>query len=176
MTTISVVIGDITTTGTAAIVNPANAHLAAGGGACGAIFSAAGHRRLAEACKAIGGCPTGTAVATLGFDLAEHGTSHIIHAVGPVWSATAADRCDEQLVSAYRTSLAEAVQLNLDSIAFPAISTGIYGFPISRAARLVAELLASERFDISEIQLVFRDENSADVTRAALHAAGLDFE
>lgn len=176
MTTISVVIGDITAAGTDAIVNPANDRLAAGGGACGAIFSAAGHRRLAQACDALGGCPTGSAVSTPGFDLAQHGTSHIIHAVGPIWSHTHADRCDEQLVSAYRSSIHEADRLGLTSIAFPAISTGIYGFPADRAARLVAELLAAEEFGVSEIQLVFRDEGSADVARATLRAAGVDLE
>ena len=176
MTTISVVIGDITTAGTDAIVNPANDRLAPGGGACGAIFSAAGHRRLSEACDALGGCPTGSAVSTPSFDLAQHGTSYIIHAVGPIWSHTHAGRCDEQLVSAYRSSIHEADRLGLTSIAFPAISTGIYGFPADRAARLVAELLAAEEFGVSEIQLVFRDENSADVTRTALRAAGFDLE
>lgn len=173
MTRVLITLGDITTAGTDAIVNPANAQLAAGGGACGAIFRAAGHQQLADACAHFAGCPTGSAVSTPSFNLTTSGTQHIIHAVGPVWTAGDAERCDALLASAYRASLIEAVHCGATSIAFPAISTGIYGFPADRAATVVASLLAQETFAIDTIVLVFRDESQADGARTALHAVGV---
>jgi O-acetyl-ADP-ribose deacetylase len=122
---------DITGLDVDAIVNAANTALAAGGGVCGAIFRAAGPG-LASACNAIGGCPTGEARITDGFDLKAR---HIIHAVGPIWRG-GTDGEDELLACAYRNSLSIARDHGLASIAFPAISTGIYGFPADRAARL----------------------------------------
>ena len=117
-----------------AIVNAANEQLAPGGGVCGAIHRAAGPE-LAEACRRVGPCPTGSARITPGFALKAR---HVIHAVGPVWHGGNADE-DALLAGAYRASLDLAREHNLRSIAFPAISTGIYGFPLERATRIAVE-------------------------------------
>ena len=120
--------GDITTLDVDAIVNAANEQLAPGGGVCGAIHRAAGPE-LARACRALGGCPTGEARITPGFELTAR---HVIHAVGPVWHG--GDQGEEAaLAGAYRSALDLAGERGLASIAFPAISTGIYGFPLDRA-------------------------------------------
>ncbi len=123
--------GDITVLDVDAIVNAANDRLAPGGGVCGAIHRAAGPE-LARACRALDGCPTGEARITPGFDLA---AGHVIHAVGPIWQG--GDQGEETaLAGAYRSSLELAKERGLASIAFPAISTGIYGFPLDRAIEI----------------------------------------
>ena len=121
--------GDITTQTTDAIVNAANERLAPGGGVCGAIHRAGGSTIAAE-CQRIGHCPTGDARATKGGNLAAR---YVIHAVGPVWSGGGHGEA-ELLASAYRASLDRADDLGLASIAFPSISTGIYGYPVDQAA------------------------------------------
>lgn len=123
--------GDITTMTTDAVVNAANPELARGAGVCGAIFAAAGPG-LAEACADLGGCPTGDARATPGFALPAR---WIIHAVGPVWHGGSRGEA-ELLASAYRRSLEVAEGLGATSIAFPAISTGIYGYPLDAATAI----------------------------------------
>ena len=120
---------DITTLDTDAIVNAANESLAPGGGVCGAIHRVAGPE-LARACAAIGHCPTGEARITPGFRLPAR---YVIHAVGPVWRGGAEGEAD-LLASAYRSALELADAHGLRSIAFPAISTGIYGYPLEQAA------------------------------------------
>ena len=120
--------GDITQLDVDAIVNAANERLAPGGGVCGAIHRAAGPQ-LAEACRRAGPCPTGEARITDGFELTAR---HVIHAVGPVWHGGTEGE-DDLLAGAYRSSLALAKDHGLASIAFPAISTGIYGYPLERA-------------------------------------------
>ena len=167
-TRIEAIPGDIITIGTDAIVNAANSRLQMGGGVCGAIFRAAGHRRLQGACDAIGSCRTGRAVATPAFDLESCGVRHIIHAVGPIWNSSEAARCDELLVSAYRSALSLAEELGARTIAIPAISTGIYGFPTPRAAALVAGLLTTESFDLDRIVLMTLEQD-----KAALYADAL---
>ncbi len=123
--------GDITVLDVDAIVNAANDRLAPGGGVCGAIHRAAGPE-LARTCRALDGCPTGEARITPGFDLA---AGHVIHAVGPIWQG--GDQGEETaLAGAYRSSLELAKERGLASIAFPAISTGIYGFPLDRAIEI----------------------------------------
>jgi O-acetyl-ADP-ribose deacetylase (regulator of RNase III) len=122
---------DITTLDVDAIVNAANDALAPGGGVCGAIHQAAGPE-LAAACATIGGCPTGEARLTPGFRLPAR---WVIHAVGPVWRGGHAGEAD-LLASAYRSSLRLAEERGLRSIAFPAISTGIYGYPLREATEV----------------------------------------
>lgn len=121
--------GDITAEPVDAIVNAANSALAGGGGVDGAIQRAGGPEILAE-CRAIGGCPTGEAVATGSGALAAR---YVIHAVGPVWQGGQAGE-PELLASAHRRSIEIAAALGCRSVAFPAISTGIYGYPVARAA------------------------------------------
>jgi O-acetyl-ADP-ribose deacetylase (regulator of RNase III) len=124
-------VADITTLGVDAIVNAANEQLAPGGGVCGAIHQAAGPE-LARACAALGRCPSGEARLTPGFRLPAR---FVIHAVGPVWRGGAAGESD-LLASAYRASMALADTHGLRSVAFPAISTGIYGFPLAPATAI----------------------------------------
>ena len=122
---------DITTLAVDAIVNAANTGLGPGGGVCGAIHRAAGPE-LAAACARVSPCPTGEARITPGFRLPAR---FVIHAVGPVWRGGRAGEAD-QLASAYRASMTLAQQHSLRSIAFPAISTGIYGYPLEGATEL----------------------------------------
>lgn len=128
--------GDITKLDVDAIVNAANGHLSPGGGVCGAIHRAAGPR-LAEACALIGCCPTGGARITNGFGLTAR---HVIHAVGPVWQGGTEGEAD-LLTGAYLSSLDLAKRHGLKSIAFPAISTGIYGYPLKQAAGIAVGTL-----------------------------------
>ena len=130
---------DITTLKVDAIVNAANPELAPGGGVCGAIHDAAGPE-LALACARVAPCPTGEARLTPGFDLPAR---FIIHAVGPVWSGGSA-RESELLASAYRASLELACAERLRSIAFPAISTGFYGYPLREATHIAVTTVRQE--------------------------------
>lgn len=142
-------IDDITTLDVDAIVNAANSELAPGGGVCGAIFRAAGPE-LVSACNKLGGCPTGDARITPGFKLP---AKYIIHAVGPIWEGGEADEA-ELLAGAYRASLELARENGCRSIAFPAISTGIYGYPLEPATRVAVDTVRRFSKDAGTLELV----------------------
>lgn len=150
-----IVKGDITKMAVDAIVNAANSRLMPGGGVCGAIFRGAGEEELLRACQGIGHCPTGSAVITPGFRLP---ADYIIHTVGPVWKG--GDRGEERLLrSCYRSSLELARENGLQSIAFPLISAGIYGYPKEEAFRVaVSECEAFLKEQDMKIYLVIFED------------------
>jgi O-acetyl-ADP-ribose deacetylase (regulator of RNase III) len=150
--------GDITAERTDAVVNAANTALARGAGVCGAIFAAAGPG-LAEACADLGGCDTGDAKATPGFGLAAR---FIVHAVGPVWAG--GDQGEpEALGSAYARSLEVADGLGSRSIAFPAISTGVFGYPLEPATHVaVTTCRDAETEHVELVRFVCFDRGTLD--------------
>src|SRR3954464_1795916 len=161
-----VVQADITTLPVDAVVNAANTTLLGGGGVDGAIHRAAGPRLL-DACRKIGGCPTGEARITPGFDLPAR---WVIHTVGPVWRDGRSGE-DELLASCYRESLALASATGARTVAFPAISTGEYGFPMSRAAGIAVAEIASylgSHPEIDRVLLAVRGDDALRVHRDAL--------
>jgi O-acetyl-ADP-ribose deacetylase len=165
MTVIDVVQGDITLEETDAIVTAANESLMGGGGVDGAIHRAAG-RRLAEAGAAIGPCEPGDAVATPAFDL-DPPVKHVIHTVGPVWEGGDYSEA-EVLASCYRRCLQVADELGARSVAFPAIATGVYGFPAEEAARIAVATLRSSSTGVERARLVAFDRQTHDLLVAAL--------
>lgn len=149
---------DITTLKVDAIVNAANTSLLGGGGVDGAIHRAEGHE-LYEECKTIGGCPTGEARITKGYNLP---AKYVIHTVGPIWIGGGNNE-KELLASCYLECLKLAASYNCSSIAFPNISTGIYGFPKEEAARtaitVVKEFLSVNSMPLKVLFVAFDDEN-----------------
>lgn len=146
---LQIIEGDITTLTVDAIVNAANSSLLGGGGVDGAIHRAAGPGLLAE-CRTIGGCPPGQARITGGYNLPAR---YVIHTVGPIWRGGAQGEA-EILAQCYRNSLALAAQYDIRTIAFPSISTGAYGFPIRRAARIALRAILGVLDYNSELERV----------------------
>jgi O-acetyl-ADP-ribose deacetylase (regulator of RNase III) len=155
--------GDITTQAVDAIVNAANSSLAGGGGVDGAIHRAAGAADLHAACAALGGCETGDAKATPGFALRAR---WVIHTVGPVWRGGSHGE-PELLASCYRRCLAVADEIGARSLAFPAISTGIYGYPRQAAAQTALATLRAATTDVELVRLVAFDDETLELYRAA---------
>jgi O-acetyl-ADP-ribose deacetylase len=141
---------DITTLAVDAIVNAANGALRGGSGVCGAIFSAAGWDDMQAACDALGGCATGDAVATPGFRLPAR---WVIHTVGPVWRGGGQGEAD-LLAACYRRSLEVAVDLAARSVAFPAISTGVYSYPPDEAASIAVSTVRAFSGPVDRVVLV----------------------
>ena len=153
-TRLSAIRADITQLDVDAIVNAANSRLAMGGGVDGAIHRAAGAAELMAACAALGGCEPGDAKATPGFQLPAR---WVIHAVGPVWHGGAHGE-EATLASCYRRALAVADELEALSIAFPAISTGVYGFPRELAAKIAVRTFRRADTRVDTVLLVAFDD------------------
>jgi O-acetyl-ADP-ribose deacetylase (regulator of RNase III) len=169
---IELAVGDLTTERVDAVVLPANAELLPGGGASGALHRAGGPE-IARACAALGGCATGDAKATTAGRLPAR---YVIHAVGPVWQGGGHGE-PEQLASAYRRSVEVAAELGCTSIAFPAISCGIYGYPPELAAPqaigAVADALEASPV-VERARFVFLDEGLRRVFADAAEALGAE--
>lgn len=162
-----IVRNDITKMQTEAIVNAANTRLLAGGGVCGAIFAAAGTEKLQKACQKIGGCPTGQAVLTKGYALP---AKYVIHAVGPIWRGGESSE-EKLLFSAYTAALMLAKHHRIKSIAFPLLSSGIYGYPKDEALRVaiaaIGDFLLQNEM---EVYLVVYDQTAFQLSGKLFHA------
>lgn len=165
--------GDITKYDGCAIVNAANERMLGGGGVDGAIHRAAGPALL-EACRQVAEvrpgvrCPTGEARITPGGDLP---TKHVIHTVGPVYHSP--ERSAPLLEAAYRNSLRLANQHGLKRVAFPAISCGVFGYPLGEAAEIAVRIAQAEAGGLQEVVFMLFDQKTLDVWREAARAAGL---
>lgn len=155
--------GDITHEVVDAIVNAANSSLLGGGGVDGAIHRAAGPELL-DACRTLGGCEVGDAKATEGFGLAAR---WIVHTVGPVWRGGTHGEAD-LLASCYRRALEEADKLRAQSIAFPSISTGVYGYPMAAACEVALAAVTGATTDVSVVRFVVFDEQNERVYRSQI--------
>lgn len=152
---LELVLGDITTQQVDAIVNAANSSLLGGGGVDGAIHRAAGPE-LREHCRTLGGCETGAAKVTPGFDLEAR---WIIHTVGPVWRGGTSGEPD-LLASCYRTSLELADEVGASTVAFPAISTGVFGYPVAEAARIAVDTVRAGPAKVESVRFVCFDREN----------------
>ena len=168
MTLVRAELGDITTYDVDAIVNAANSSLLGGGGVDGAIHRAGGPSILEE-CREIvarqGGCPTGEAVITGAGNMPAR---HVIHTVGPIWGDQPDDESDRLLASAYTTSLTLAVEHACRSVAFPNISTGVYGFPKDRAVDVALGAVTGTAWNLDEVVFVCFDDENLSLYRSRL--------
>ena len=168
MTSLRAEFGDITTSAVDATVNAANSSLLGGGGVDGAIHRAGGPSILEE-CRAIvarqGGCPTGQAVISGAGNMPAR---HVIHTVGPIWGDQADDESDRLLAEAYRNSLALAVDHRCRTVAFPNISTGVYGFPKDRAVDVALGAVSGTRWNLDEVVFVCFDDDNLSLYRSRL--------
>ncbi|MCM0676485.1 O-acetyl-ADP-ribose deacetylase [Micromonospora phytophila] len=164
MPVVEVVLGDITSEDVDAIVTAANESLLGGGGVDGAIHRAAGPR-LARAGAALAPCDPGEAVATPAFDL-DPPVRHVIHTVGPVWEGGGYGEADI-LASCYRRSLEVADAIGARSVAFPAIATGVYGFPPDQAAKIAISTIRATPAKVERVRLVAFDEATYELLAAA---------
>lgn len=162
---ITIIQDDITNLHTDAIVNAANNSLLGGGGVDGAIHRAAGPELLAE-CRALKGCKTGHAKITLGYNLP---TKHVIHTVGPVWNDGNHNE-PELLASCYRSCFALAVENDIRSIAFPAISCGVYGYPIQLACDIAMQTIGEEVAKYEQFRKVIFCAFNEDIYQAYVKA------
>ncbi|MGW4943537.1 O-acetyl-ADP-ribose deacetylase [Actinoplanes sp. NPDC004185] len=167
MAHIEIVVADITTEAVDAIVTAANESLLGGGGVDGAVHRAAGPR-LAEAGAALAPLDPGDAVTTPAFDLPPP-VRHVIHTVGPVWEGGDQGEA-EVLASCYRRSLAEADRIGARTVAFPAIATGVYGFPAEEAAGIAVCTIRDTPTAVETVRLVAFDAEAGEILRAALSA------
>ncbi len=168
---LELIVGDITMQTTDAIVNAANKRLASGGGVAGAIHRAAGPK-LWEECKKLHGCETGEAKITKGYNLP---ATYIIHTVGPIYSGSSKD--PEKLASCYKECLKFAEKYGIKSIAFPALSTGYFGYPIKQAAKIALKTVVDElnkKRPINLVRFVLYDNNSLNVHEEALESIIVD--
>ncbi|MDR0826492.1 MAG: O-acetyl-ADP-ribose deacetylase [Desulfovibrio sp.] len=164
---IKIMVGDITTQNVDAIVNAANNSLAGGGGVDGAIHRAAGPNLVKESLL-LAPCQTGEAKTTKGYALP---AVWVIHTVGPIYHRHSPDKAAELLAAAYQNSLREAVRVGAKTVAFPAISTGVYAYPREEAAKIAVQAVADflrHETSIEEVRLVCFSEDSAESHRAAL--------
>lgn len=155
---LKIISGDITKLNTDAIVNAANTGLKQGGGVCGAIFNAAGARELQRACNDLAPIRTGEAVITPGFNLPAR---YVIHTAGPVYNSAAREESERELRDSYTNSLKLAKEYNLSSIAFPLISSGIYGYPVEEAYKVAVDAIKNYlKTNDMDVSLVIFDERT----------------
>ena len=156
------------------IVNAANAELQAGGGVCGSIFRAAGDVELSAACQEVGPCAVGDSRITPGFKLAQQGINYIVHAVGPVYHHYGPAEAQRLLRSAYQSALRLAAEHGVSMIAFPLISSGIYGYPFKEAITVAIAAIQEAEVAPPSVVMVAFDDATFEALTTAVEAKGLN--
>lgn len=161
---LKIISGDITKLTTDAIVNAANTGLKQGGGVCGAIFNSAGARELQKACDVLAPIETGEAVITPGFNLPAR---YVVHTAGPVYNSAAKEESERLLINSYTNSLKLVKENNLSSIAFPLISSGIYGYPLEKAYKVAVDTIENFlKTNDMDVSLVIFDERTLNYLKS----------